>query len=395
MKPRVLMLTHQCAGGGGSFQRAISLARPLAQMGYAMTLLASRADIGSATRRSDWHGVRILEMPDFLPWRVRNAGLSPLDLAWRVKHIWGGDHDLLHIFDHRPAVSLPALWRRDPKVPLISDWADLWGREGLSENRTDLSNVFLKPLDSALEPYVHKRGDALTVISTDLRNRALRLGIPHELIRLVQVGSNSDIVRPTDAATARAKYGIPLDAPVVAYCGFSALDADLLADSMLELLKLVPSTLLIMTGARVASLEHKMGRYGLSGQVRHFDIVPYEQLGEVLSCGDVMLLPYRDLKVNAARFPNRFGEYLAVGRPIATNRVGDHAAIVEEERIGVATRPDPRSFAEGIASLLLAPGLLAEMGARARRLAETRFSWKAIAMPIAELYAGFLGPRPF
>jgi len=395
MKPRILMLTHQCAGGGGSFRRAISLARPLVQMGYDMSLLASRADIGFAARHSSWHGVQIVEMPDFLPWRIRNAGLSPLDLAARVKHVWGGRYDLLHIFDHRPSASLPALWRRDQRVPLVSDWADLWGHEGLSENRRDLSNTFLKLLDGALEPYVHKKGNALTVISEDLRRRAIQLGVPQESIRLVQVGSNSDIIRPVDRDSARAKYGIPQDAHVVAYCGFSALDAGLLVDAMLALLKLVPNTLLIMTGARIATLEQTLRRNGLGAQIRHFGIVPYELLGEILSCGDVMLLPYRDLKVNVARFPNRFGEYLAAGRPIATNRVGDHAVIVEQERIGVTTGSDPQSFAEGIAGLLMSPGLLVEMGARARLLAETRFSWKAIAMPIAELYAGFLGPRSF
>ena len=129
----------------------------------------------------------------------------------------------------------------------------------------------------------------------------------------------------------------------------------------------------------------------INRQVRHFGTVPYEQLGEILSCGDVMLLPYTNTTINIARFPNRFGEYLAAGRPIITNRIGDHAVVVEQERIGMVTEPDSQSFAEGIASLLESPTQLGEMGKRARILAETRFTWRAIAAPIAKLYAELIG----
>jgi len=371
--------------------RAASLARPLVRMGYDMTLIASRADPGFKIRRSDWHGVRIIEMPDILPRRIRNAGLSPIDITLRLIHVWFGHYDLFHIFDHRPSASLPALWRWQRNVPVVSDWADLWGAEGFSEHRHEFANVFLKMIDRSLEPYVHRKGRALTVISEDLKKRAVRLKVPCERILLTPVGSNSDIIRATDKAEARAKYGIPLDCPVVAYCGFSSLDMELLADSFLELVKKIPDVHLIMTGARISVFDDVMKKNGIGNRVRHFGIVPYERLGDFLSCGDVMLLPYRNTAVNIARFPGRFGEYLAAGRAIATNRVGDHALVVEQERIGIATRPDARSFAAGIASLLKAPGLCEEMGRRARRLAETRFAWKTIAVPLAKLYSELIG----
>ena len=391
MKPRILMLTHQCAGVGGSYMRAVSLARPLIEMGYDMTLIASRAYPGLTTRKSDWHGVHIIEMPDILPWRIRNAGLSPIDLASRLTHVWRGHYDLFHIFDHRPAASLPALWRLNQNIPVVSDWSDLWGFEGFSEHRHEFMSVFLKWIDNSLEPYVHNKGSAVTAISEDLKKRATQLKVPSERVLLTQVGSNSDIIRPMDKAESRIKYGIPLDCPVVAYCGFSSLDMELLVDSFLKLVRLIPNVYLIMTGAQIPAFDEVMRQHGTNQQVRHFGAVPYEQLGEILSCGDVMLLPYLNTTVNIARFPNRFGEYLAAGRPIATNRVGDHAVIVEQEQIGIATRPDAQSFAEGIASLLEMPNQLDEMGKRARLLAETRFTWKAIAAPVAKLYAELIG----
>lgn len=370
--------------------RAVSLARPLAEMGFDMSLVASRAQIGLSKIESYWHGIRVVQMPDLLPWRIRNAGLSPLDLCLRVADVLGGRYDLFHIFDHRPSASFPALLRPDRHVPVVSDWADLWGHEGFLDHRHEFANAFLGLIDNIFEPYVHKNCHALTAISNDLRERAIRLGVSPDGIRTVQVGANSDIVQPVDKEMARAKYQIPDNVPVVAYCGFSALDMGLLADTFAELIRFVPNILLVMTGSRVLSFESLVERNGWGKQVRHLGVVPYEGLGEILSCGDVMLLPYQDMPVNQARFPNRFGDYLAVGRPIATNRVGDHAAIVEQEGIGVATAPEPRAFAKGIASLLAEQERLVEMGTRARQLAMTRFSWKTIAAPVAELYVELL-----
>jgi len=374
--------------------RAVSLARPLVQMGYDMTLIASRAAPGFKIRRSDWHGVHIIEMPDILPRHIRNAGLSPLDFVSRVAHVWLGHYDLFHVFDHRPSSSLPALWRRGRSVPMVSDWADLWGSEGFSEKRPGLANVFLKLIDQTFEPLVHKKSHAVTVISEDLKKRAVRLKIPPERIFLIPVGANSDIVQPIDKNESRGRHGLPPDCPVVVSCGISSLDMELLVHSFLELVRLVPNVHLIVVGTRIPASYGALGPYHARRQVHHFGIVPYEELGGVLSCGDVMLLPVLDTKVNVARFPSRFGEYIAAGRPIATNRVGDHAAIVECERIGIATRPDAQSFAEGIASLLKAPGRCAEMGKRARRLAETRFAWKTIAAPLAKLYSELIGRSP-
>ncbi len=370
--------------------RAASLARPLAAMGFDVSLIASRAQIGFGRIETDWHGVHVIQMPDLLPWRIRNAGLSPLDLLSRLAEVRGRPYDLMHIFDHRPAASFPVLIRLIQDIPLVSDWADLWGHEGFSEHRHEFANAFLSLIDNRLEPYVHTHCRALTVISEDLRQRALQLGVAPDCIHTVSVGANSDLVRPMDKRQARAKFDIPPQIPVLAYCGFSALDMGLLADSFSELVQLIPNVLLIRTGARVRPFETFVEQRGLSRQVRHFGAVPYEELGEILSCGDVMLLPYQEMSVNRARFPNRFGDYLAAGRPIATNRVGDHAAVVEQEGIGVVTAPNPRAFAEGIASLLEQPDQLAGMGTRARELAVTRFSWKRIAEPIAELYTELL-----
>ena len=73
-------------GRGGSFMRRRLRCRgPWCSMGSHVTLLpAARARLCRASLHSDWHGVQFVEMPDILPWRLRNAGLSPSTLVARL-----------------------------------------------------------------------------------------------------------------------------------------------------------------------------------------------------------------------------------------------------------------------------------------------------------------------
>lgn len=387
---RILMLTHQCAGRGGSFMRAVSLARPLANMGYQMTLIASRSDTGLRLRASDWHGVRVLEMPDVLPQRIRNGGLSPLDVVERLLHTRSGI-DLFHAFDHRPGASLPALWRRDRSIPFVSDWADLWGEGGLSLYRSGFRAWLVARLDAWLEPHVRRHCTAVTAISKELSRRAVAFGVPEERVRRVPVGANADLIVPMDRAEARRHYGIPEDAEVLACSGFSSLDMQLMLQSFLELRKMRPQVKLLMTGAELPAFAEAARLAGAERSILHLGMQPYEKLGEALACGDVMWLPYGAAPVNAARFPNRLGEYMAAGRPIATNPGGDHAVVVEREGIGITTPAEPRATALGVAALLDDRHRADEMGRRARQLAEGPYSWSSIACTVAGLYEELLG----
>jgi glycosyltransferase involved in cell wall biosynthesis len=94
--------------------------------------------------------------------------------------------------------------------------------------------------------------------------------------------------------------------------------------------------------------------------------------------------------VNAARFPNRFGDYLAAGRPIATNPTGDVGEIVEREQVGIVAPDEPRAFADAVLRLLDDPSASEAMGRRSRGLAETRYSWKALVEPLAGFYQGLV-----
>ena len=383
---RVLMLTHNMAGIGGSFMRAHSLAKPLVELGHVVTLLAGRRSRGLSVIREVIDRVDVVQAADLLPGRLRHGGLSPIDLAGRLKYATQ-DYDIIHGFDHRPSVSLPALvMRRRRRIPYVADWADLWGKDGIAAERRSIPGRLLGLADHYWEERVHRVADAVTVISSDLASRARRLGIPEERLRIVQVGSNTDEISPLPKISMREKHCFPQQAHVVVHIGFAPYDAALLAEAFAILARRDPMAILTLTGNRIGVVDKVAEAEGIGDRVRHLGIVPYHQLGEILACGDVMLLPFSNRSINSARYPNRFGDYLAAGRPIATNLTGDLGRTVVDEEIGIATEDSPEAFAQGIQDLLEDDSLRQRMGHRARQLAEGRYSWREIAQTVGNLY---------
>lgn len=385
------MLTHNVAGMGGSFMRSHSLARSLHERGHDVTLLASSSRRALRVRSQVLAGPRVVEFPDLASRRIRHGGLSPMDLVGRVVYGLRGRYDIVHGFDHRPVVSVPALaLKARNDTYFVSDWADFWGRGGIADLRGRLASRTLGFFDHYWERWIRKWADGITCVSDNLELKARDLGVEEDRIRVIPAGSNIDVIRPMAKEAVRAKFGIDPESHVAVYIGQSAYDQQLLAESFLELVRLDPRALLLLTGRTLPLLAKLLSEAGFRGRVMHMGYPIYEALGEVLACGDVMLLPYTRIGANVARFPNRFGDYLAAGRPIVTNPTGDLGKIVRGERIGVVTEEDPKAFAEAVARLFRDRELRDELGIRARRLAETQFDWRILAGEVEHLYASLL-----
>lgn len=96
--------------------------------------------------------------------------------------------------------------------------------------------------------------------------------------------------------------------------------------------------------------------------------------------------------------PNKFWESLTAGTPIVVGRdLEVMRKIVEQERIGAIADPlDPVDVAAALRSILDAPAdERAAMRARARRVADERYSWEAAVEPYLALVDRLTaGPRP-
>lgn len=385
------MLTHNRVGLS-SFLRAHALGRHLVTFGHAVTLIAGRRESGLRYLKTDMEGVRVIQMPDLFPTRLRHGGLSPFDWLGRFLYVSGHPYDLIHGFEPRPSVVWPALWaQRWRGIPFVADCADLWGGQGIITVRRPLSRATLGRFDAFWEHTSRAKARAVTAISTGLLADLQKHGHPQDLARLVPVGADADHIKPLPMDAARAAFGLPLDAEVVMHTGFTTYDERLLAETFVVLAKQRPKAWLVLTGGELPRVTEIAEQAGVENRVKHLGFVSHELISLALACGDVMLLPYTNRPLNAFRYPNRFGDYLSAGKPTVTNRTGDLGMTVENEGVGVCAAETPQAMADALGALLDAPERRKQMGERARVLAEGAFSWRARALTVNGLYQRLLG----
>jgi glycosyltransferase involved in cell wall biosynthesis len=79
-------------------------------------------------------------------------------------------------------------------------------------------------------------------------------------------------------------------------------------------------------------------------------------------------------------------EAMACGRPVLVTPEVGLANVIAEESAGLVAEGSPAAFGEAMAQLLSDPNARAAMGKAGRRLAETSYSWGAIASRTEEVY---------
>ncbi|MFH2107833.1 MAG: glycosyltransferase family 4 protein [Chrysiogenia bacterium] len=370
--------------------RSHSLARQLVKRGHKVTLVA-----GSETPRiRRWHGklddVDVLQPRDWLPLRFRHGGLSLIDILDRILYVRAHRFDLVHGFCHRPSVSLPALYLKiRASVPVVIDWADIWGYDGIAGERRWWSRWTLGRLDDILEKWTLSSFDGLTVINDYLLQRAANRGISKKQL-VLSVGANIDRIHPLPKAEMRRRWGLPVQASIAVHSGFSSFDSIFLAAAAKIWLRGDPRGILVLSGGEFPEVMAMAEKEGLQRRVIHFGRLPYHRLGEILACGDVLLLPYSNRSVNLGRFPSKFCDFLAAGRPVVTQRTAEVGRLVLEKNVGVAAESSPAAFAEAIRLLLDQPERTEAMGRRARSLADEHFSWGRIVDDLEIFYREIL-----
>ncbi len=384
------MLVHNTIARG-TYDRAHSLARHLVKRNHEVTLFAG-ASARSTAKRRKLDGVEVVEGFDPLPARARESGLSPFDLINRIRRLLPEHCDMVHCFDHRPTVSLPALLlARRRRIPCIFDWADLWGFDGIAAERGRLARLLLGTLDDFLENSVRRHADSLTVINSTLHDRAKeRFAVP---IHLLPVGASSDLIKPLPKKEMRRRFGLPEESCVAVHTGLAPYDMRYLAEAFVALARRHPGAILVMAGRRFPILESVVAAAGFSDQVVSLGMLDRPSLAEAMACADVLLLPYTNRPVNRYRYPNKLGDYLCAGRPIVTNPTGDLGRLVAEERVGLLASDTPEAFASAIKQLFDEPELADELGLRGRQLAESKLDWRFLAAGLESFYHETLARR--
>jgi glycosyltransferase involved in cell wall biosynthesis len=390
---RLLFLNHNVVRFGGTFYRALDIARFLVRCGHSVTLMSisPTARLRSSTEMVD--GVEIIHTPDLF-WGIGRSGWDLWDVFVRIRLAATRRWDLIHAWDSRPVVILPALvarfFSRREGAKLVIDWSDWWGRGGTQMERGGGWTRYLyNAIETIFEEQFRRFADGTTVISSPLRDRATALGVDREKILLLSQGCDAHSAQPDiSRESARDALGVSPDELLFITIGvLNMSDAKLLFESMEIVLHRMPSIHFRLVGRNRAPVPAHLAALG----VQEVGYVSSEILDLYMAAADALLVPLADNVSSRARWPSRVNMALSRGLPVVITRVGDLPALLEREDAAFIAQPNPAGFAERIIEAAAQPEDLRRVSAAGKRVAAERLPWSEIIARLENFYIRVLG----
>jgi glycosyltransferase involved in cell wall biosynthesis len=411
--------------GGGTFYRVMGFAQHLAHLGHHVTILATSpnkkyhftelllskpqsptpqspiSNFQSPSQNPKFPNppipaaptVHVVLSPALLPGKLR-TGWDPYEVIRRCQWLRSKSFDLIHGFESRPVVIYPALYaQRRYQAPLILDWCDWFGRGGSVEQRTGLTKLILRPVETFYEEQFRTRAQGTTVINTPLRQRAIDLGVPADTIHWLPNGAELDQIRPTSQPAARHALNLPPSTPLIGHLGQAFPDdATLMAEAFQLVQAARPDTRLLLIGNHKTDIAAYLDA---SPAVLETGYITPEQLNLYLAACDLLWLPLKDTLANRGRWPMKINDYMSSGRPVVSTPVGDLTQLFQPPHpIGLLAADNPTAFAQQTLALLTDEPARIQYGQNGRRHAETTFAWPLVTAQLQDYYYRILSNHP-
>ena len=300
----------------------------------------------------------------------------PLDLALTltaIRRMLAGGYDAVHSHEEGGFIGVVLAWMMG--VPHLYDM-----HSSLPQQLSNFAFSRSKLLEAAfawMERIVIRRSRVVIVICPHLEEtvRSVDPVVPTVLIENAP-GSGDAPVEGSGRAV-RATLGLGESTPVVLYTGtFEAYQGlDLLFAAAAEVKARRPDVRFVLAGGRPDQIEafrRDAARAGIADVVMFAGQRPADEIPAYLDAADVLVSP----RSTGTNTPLKIYQYLRSGRPIVATRLLTHTQVLDDG-IAILTTPDAAGVAAGILSAIDAPEHARAIGASARRLAETKYSYES------------------
>lgn len=228
-----------------------------------------------------------------------------------------------------------------------------------------------------MERLVIRRSRVVIVICPHLAEtvRAIDPVVPTVLIENAP-GSGDTPIEGSGAAV-RASLGLDASTPVILYTGtFEAYQGlDLLFRAAAHVARQRPDVRFVLAGGHPEQVEAARCDAAAAGAA---DVVlfagqrPAAEIPAYLDAADVLVSP----RSTGTNTPLKIYQYLRSGCPIVATRLLTHTQVLDDD-VSILTEATPEAFAAGIRRAIEDPGAARQIGARARQLAETKYSYES------------------
>ena len=122
-----------------------------------------------------------------------------------------------------------------------------------------------------------------------------------------------------------------------------------------------------------------------NGNIIFIPKVPQNEVINYYGISDILVLPRPGHPATEVAAPTKFPEYLAMGKPVLTTKVGDAAEFVHEYQCGIVVKnSDPRNLLDGILEFKSKTSdELNKMGSNSKILAQKEFSMEKMAFDLS------------
>lgn len=289
--------------------------------------------------------------------------------------------DVVHCHD-TDTLAMGAWAARALSVPYVYDAHELYP-DSLAQRPFQGSapvQAYLRAVERRFIP-----GAAVVITVSD---GAARVLAERYAVSPVIVANCPNLMPIGDRGLLKRKLGLEPETTVALYQG--GLQLGRAIDELMEAISLVDDLHLVVQGAgEYEDAAHRqVERQGISDRVHFMGQVPHDQLYE-LTCGaDIGTVFLGGATLNhKVAWTNRMFMYMMAGIPtVATDLPGASRVLVPTGAGLVAPAGDVEAMAMVLERLASAPALRAEMGAKARAVAESEYNWGVQERRLLEAY---------
>jgi glycosyltransferase involved in cell wall biosynthesis len=235
----------------------------------------------------------------------------------------------------------------------------------------------LRRIFEVLERFVIRRSRVVIVICPHLEEtvRAIDRVVPTVLIE--NSPGSGDTAVAGSGERIRQELGLSATTPIVLYTGtFEAYQGlDLLFGAAAHVARRRPEVRVVLAGGRPDQIDAARAATraaGIADAVMFAGQRPAEEIPAFLDAADVLVSP----RSTGTNTPLKIYQYLRSGRPIVATRLLTHTQVLDDA-VAFLSDATPEGFGAAILDALSDPDRARMVGARARQLAETKYSYEA------------------
>ncbi len=283
-----------------------------------------------------------------------------------------GQYDAVH--SHEEGAAIGVVISAALGVPHLYDMHSSLPQQ--LENFSFSRSAVLRWLFEQLERTAIRRSRVTIVICPHLEETARRV-VPGARTVLIEnaPGSGEGPVQGSGQPV-RVSLGLAATSPVVLYTGtFEPYQGlDLLYAAAAVVRRERPDVSFVLAGGKPEQVARAKAQAAalVANGIMFVGEQPAELIPAYLDAADVLVSP----RSSGTNTPLKIYQYLRSGRVIVATRLLTHTQVLSDD-VAILTEPNAESFARGILKALGDPAAAAIIGHKAKRLADTRYTYEA------------------